>query len=308
MNSKMHIVLCCDDLFAQHAGVLMQSICAHTPNAQRLHFHIFNWKISFEKVRMLQSIATKAQASISIVDIDVSLLKHLHISNRYTPVIYARLLLDRLLPESVTRCIYLDCDMVVTGDIAQLWATDLQGQVVGAVPDLGVWTSSSKRALKRHTLQLSASDVYFNSGLLLIDVAKWRALELGPQALALAQQGFRAHDQDVLNVMFKGNRYHRLPLKWNVMPAIYGFNLRLWWMRAAWPDLKQARRSPAIIHYAGRYKPWEFRECIFNRPYYNALKQTPFYEHFSVQKTKINRHKSAQSEIWRIRLGNLFYG
>jgi len=89
--------------------------------------------------------------------------------------------------------LYLDCDLVVSGDLEGLWQTDLQGSYLAAVPEPYLVTSH---------WGFGPEDTYFNSGVLLIDVARWREENLLPALLQFAEahsSDFDCHDQDVLN-------------------------------------------------------------------------------------------------------------
>lgn len=83
-----------------------------------------------------------------------------------TQAMYYRYLFADMLPKTVTRLIYLDADIICKGNILPLWQTDLQGKVLGAVRDWGEAKSCDRIGLKNGR--------YFNSGVLLLDLTKWR--------------------------------------------------------------------------------------------------------------------------------------
>ena len=102
---------------------------------------------------------------------------------RMTSTTYHRLLLPRLLPEEVTRAIWLDCDLLVTTDLVRLWETDLGGFHLLAVRDSVVPQVSSPYGIRRwRELGLPRSAPYFNAGVMLVDVNRWRDDDIGALA------------------------------------------------------------------------------------------------------------------------------
>lgn len=166
-----------------------------------------------------------------------------------------RLLLPALLP-AIDRVLYLDADTLVREPIRPLWDTDLDGCVVGAVTN-PLYRHMEPRL--RHDLGLPDRRAYFNSGVLLLDLAALRERGLDRDLVAYAHDNAARvawPDQDVLNAVLWRDR---LPLhpRWNAMPA-------LWDLRPGqlpWPaqEIAEARDAPAIAHFLGPYKAEHYR-------------------------------------------------
>lgn len=310
MNSDtIHVMLSCDENFAQHAGVLIESLRSEAAHPSRIRLFLIDGGITEESKRKIQTIADAHQASIAFIQINPEDFEGLYLSHQYSLATYYRLMLGRLLPSEVRKCIYLDCDMVVCDDIEKLWREDLQGRPLGAVIDYGLMVSAKTFAEKCRDLGLESRSLYFNAGMLVIDLDSWRRVDMDKTAMKLAQsRRFRSHDQDVLNLLFKDN-WTPLSARWNCMPALYGFNLKLFMHRRRFLGLSDARKCPGILHFAGRYKPWEYPEAAgFSDGYYRSLERTPFAEGFEPKPSPQNKGRSLNSELTRIRIGNLFYG
>ena len=147
----------------------------------------------------------------------------------------ARFQLGDVVPAEVTRCIYLDIDILVATDLAELFTLDIQGQPVAMVVNTGM--AEHVRDYLR-SLDLDP-DRYCNSGVLLMDLAAWRRERAG-KGLIDCGIAMPAHlwffDQDMLNTYFK-NRCALLDERWNFRDA----------------DAEPAGR---LIHFAGAAKPW----------------------------------------------------
>lgn len=197
---------------------------------------------------------------------DISKLKvNLHISH----ATYYRILAAKLIDES--KVIYLDSDLVINGDIRELWEVDLGDRPVGAVQDLFIQDL--------HRLSLSKTQGYFNSGVLLMNLDQWRKMNLTDLVFDFAKQNpeiIPYLDQCSLNAVLKGN-WLRLDPKWNVQTAMLdkGF-------KAASPlffseeSLNEAKQNPRIIHFTGVYKPWNLGgEHPYKDLFWKYLNQIP---------------------------------
>ena len=137
---------------------------------------------------------------------------------------------------------------MVQADVTPLLAHPLGGQPLAAAPDVLLTRMAHQR------LRFPSAHTYFNSGVLLLDLNRWRELELDREALAIMtnpklQEQLLYPDQDVLNLI--GLRYgvQALSTHWNHQ-LIHGAHASL----ASSEDPQQA---PAIVHFAGEVKPWK---------------------------------------------------
>lgn len=235
----LHVVHAVDQRCVEGCAVAMRSVMESPASPRPIHFHVLTNDITAShRERLSRTVAEGPGAgSISFREFDARPVQHLLRSKLITHTAYARLFLDRLLPDDVERCIYLDCDLLMRRDIGELWSTPLEGHPVGAV-DNSTWEDSSG-----HQQRLGLREPrYFNSGVLLIDLRRWRESGVGRRAMALADQlGDRLilHDQDALNGALDGDWLSLAP-HWNRWTLESGLT----------PDTR------AVFHYMGWPKPW----------------------------------------------------
>lgn len=197
-----------------------------------------------------------------------------HITASVAP--YYRLFMAELLPAEIERVIYLDCDLVVKDNLKKLWEADFNDNYVLAVQDIWVPYVSSMKGVPYEKLQIPADSKYFNSGVLVINLRKWRANNITAQAIAYLksyQQEIRAHDQDVLNGLFVG-QWGELDSRWNVTPAIVD-------LFPSWQDspfskevYQQLINHPSIVHFATNRKPWNSRHTLFKDTFFEYIDKT----------------------------------
>jgi len=157
---------------------------------------------------------------------------------------YYRLFFAQLVPQSLQKLLYIDVDTLVVGDLRELYQADLQGHVIGAVKE--------GEMPPRPELGISNMDDYFNAGVLLIDLPKWREQDITKRASYLAvhyPEKVREYaDQDALNMVFCGD-WQRLSSRFNLMKAYIPHDL---------PKREFVRflADKILIHYNGPLKPW----------------------------------------------------
>jgi lipopolysaccharide biosynthesis glycosyltransferase len=172
-----------------------------------------------------------------------------------------RLFLPQLLSQD--KVIYLDCDVVVGLDVAELWQTELAGLPLAAVGDWGIERCSAEVKQKIVATGIDLKH-YLNSGVLILDLKQLRqqSQELAEKlsAFLTAMTGSNMVDQDFLNLVFQ-NRWYRLDEKYNRMISSI----------ANRPMLD----TPEIWHFCG-IKPWVQYENPYSTLYWRYLLKTPW--------------------------------
>jgi lipopolysaccharide biosynthesis glycosyltransferase len=188
---------------------------------------------------------------------------------------YYRLFIPELLPDWLDRVIYLDCDLVVKNDLSELWEADFQNNYVLAVQDL--WEPYVSTGLPNYKkLGIPAECKYFNAGVLLVNLKKWRTDGITQKTVEYLKHNkecIRAHDQGVLNAMF-AKQWGELDCRWNLTPAIV--DLFASWQNSPFPEDVYNRliRNPYIIHFATDRKPWNSRHTPFKEAFFDYVDMT----------------------------------
>ena len=183
---------------------------------------------------------------------------------------YSRLFGAFKVPKEVNKLLYLDVDMICTGDISELYDIDLEDKLWGAAIDNGIETDDLER------LELSTDYKYVNAGVLLINVRKIRELYNEEDMVKLIMKNLKYIkycDQDFLNKQFNDN-IKIIDSKYNLMAKCVRY--------------KELKEKPIIIHYAGSIKPWQDNVSRFEEEYLE-----PYYKAMEIQgkKEKLERLK-----------------
>lgn len=134
---------------------------------------------------------------------------------------YWRCLLARIYPETVERAVYIDSDTIILKDLKPLWSWPLDGNPIAAAGDL---VKVIKDAISHwQEIGIDGDAPYFNSGVLVIDLARWRSENIGERVMRESQENrhrllirdrWNQHDQYGFNVVLLG-RWTALPPGWN---------------------------------------------------------------------------------------------
>jgi lipopolysaccharide biosynthesis glycosyltransferase len=163
-----------------------------------------------------------------------------------------RILLPELLPE-VDRILYLDCDIIVTDDLEPLWSTDLGERSFAAC------INPLYRPMYKSVRRMGITDHrdYLNSGVLLLDLARLRQEGLAGQlrAYAALHPDNTCPEQDALSVLKRGEWLSLHP-RWNLQTALLDRPRRKLPFTSA--QVSEAIERPAVVHFNGPFKPWQY--------------------------------------------------
>ena len=187
-NSEIYnIAIAPNKPYANYMMVLMQSLF-ETNSDKKLFFYVLYHELSERERNRIQVFVETNGADISFVLVENELFSGFPLEERFSSEAYFRLIVQDVLPKEVDRLLYLDCDMIVTGDINELYHTELEDKYFAACG---------------FSTQCECGDE-FNSGMLLFDMEKMRRdISLKTyQALTKRLSSDFYLDQALLNAQF----------------------------------------------------------------------------------------------------------
>lgn len=251
--TTIHVACAATGSYVPHTATMLVSLLSHEHGCKVCVHFLHDADFSDVQRQQTKLLLKRFDAELNCIQADKFLPAGLPIIPRFSPAAWFRLLLPDFLPQC-NRVIYLDSDMVVLDSLLPVWETELDGHPLAAVSD------ASKRALRMaRTLSLAHDCHYFNSGVMLMDLACMRAEGIPAQLMDLAQANpelvFFA-DQDPLNRLLHKRRVV-LPLRYNLQATCIVDGPRAWSL----PDkeVRTAVAHPAVVHFNDHWKPWHYR-------------------------------------------------
>ncbi|HEY9635127.1 MAG TPA: glycosyltransferase family 8 protein [Coleofasciculaceae cyanobacterium] len=258
-NSQPIALVCAaDENYAVPLAVTLHSALVNLKNKPKIALFIIDGGISQRSQRRILQSIDPDQVDISWVQPNKALVENLKVERHLTIVTYYRLLIPQLVPRHFNKVIYLDSDMVVKGDLEQLWNIDIGDNYVLAVQDDNQRYIRMSGGLRNYKeVGINPDYKYFNAGLLVINLEKWRTDNIPQKVVEYLERNkdyVRDHDQDGLNAVLAG-KWGELNPRWNQMPRIYTYSS---WQDSPYdePLYQELLEHPYIVHYTTSPKPW----------------------------------------------------
>ena len=261
----MNVLYQSDNNYAIYMGVSICSLLENNKAANDIQVYIIDDGIAEENKSKIENMVEKYKRQVLFVSGE-SVLGNSEISETFSYTgmrknshSYLKMFFERLMPDITGRMIYIDCDTAIEGDISELEYIDMYDKTIGMVLDSLIIDS-------KQSVGLNKEDNYYNSGVILIDIDKWRERECSRRIMEHIKnvRTYGTVDQDVLNIELK-DEIVTLPIKYNLQPIhlVYPYKLYSNVYKHCekyyeQEEIEEAVKKPAIIHYL-RYigeSPW----------------------------------------------------
>ncbi|GAA4492452.1 glycosyltransferase family 8 protein [Pseudaeromonas paramecii] len=291
MADQIPLFIAFDDNYVPFGGCVIKSALLNKSDKYDFSFYVLHEGLSLTAQQTLtQMVEEHPGAQIHFLDVgDYFAKMELHVHTIYNRATYYRLAIPDLLPDA-KRGIYLDSDLIINGDLCELYDWDLQGKSLAAARDVMMYSlvrtsaltnrESGSLPIRRYfseVLGLPDPEYYYQAGVFVLDLARLRELNRLPQMMELAaNQKYWMADQDILNSLFVGD-IAILPQRWNLLTG--GGEYQHFLAKVDGPlmdEYRSARQQPAIIHYASYTKPWSYADIDYAPLFWQVLRQTPW--------------------------------
>lgn len=286
---NLNVLYICDENFAEVAGVSITSLFKNNPS-RKIHITVYllTVEISSESKNKFLRLSEKSGHDLILIDAteEFQIIQQLNLSlYRGSAMTNLRLYFDKLIPQTVHRILYIDCDTIITDELIPLCNYQLNGKLLAMTLDA-----------YGKILRKSADEVYYNAGVLLIDCDRWRNEYWRQKIEVFIKNNTEqlAHpDQDVFNHVCKGE-IDRLPIRYNLQVVHREYVEKLYFRYLApenyysGQEIEDARNKPAIIHMI---------RSLGTNPWYKDGKLHPDYKLYQSYKNISQWEKTAPQVI-----------
>lgn len=249
----MDILYQFNEKYAPYAGISITSLFENNKDADEITVWVLGEGLSGDSVDRFDRLKDKYSRKINYIDASslVDKIKDMGMpSYRGSYAANIRMFISELFPEDVKRVLYLDADTIVMSDISDLYDFDLKGHTLGMVYDcLG----------EKHKGEIGLKDDegYYNSGVILFDVGKWRERDYTGKIIDHVKNvraQYPSPDQDLINVVCRGDIFTLSP-KYNFQPFHKAYSVRDYYRNYAHTlyytedELREASGDTKIIHF-----------------------------------------------------------
>jgi lipopolysaccharide biosynthesis glycosyltransferase len=215
------LVVASDNQYAILLAALLKSIEVNHHTEERIDVYILDDNISSKNKEKIQASVTPEVTTLKWLKIDSVIPPHITIpidNTAFPLTCYYRIFAPYAIPETVSKVIYLDVDMIVLEDISKLWNTDIGSYLFAAVQDWQLTVSCSWGGIQNYKeLGIPADTKYFNSGLLVMNAIKWREEDATGRVISFMHDNIKFinyADQYGLNGALY-DQWYQLDAKWN---------------------------------------------------------------------------------------------
>ena len=259
---KINIVCAGNRNFIIPMKVMLKSLAVNTRKNVEIFVLNKEWK-GDDKIDFIETFSNNKNISIKFLDMEsYECLNHFKTTKNIPIESYFRLFLPEVLPDNVEQIIYLDGDIIVEGDIEELWNIPIGEHALMAVSEMFHEAHYVSSPLALHTfkkLNIPEKSKYFNAGVLKINIKKWKENNIAKRIIDYLIENKDEvlwHDQDGLNAVLWTD-WGELPSEWNVMTALF--------REEDFERIDMSKetscyimRNTKIIHYTNsKEKPWK---------------------------------------------------
>lgn len=280
------VVLAANEKYVPILYTCCQSIVEHSTDQHQYELYIFHTDIALDSQKLFKEYLERENVHFTFVDVGKQVHGYVLQAKQHitTETFYRFLILDIL--KSYSKVVYLDADLIVCRDIAELYQTKMGDNLIAATLDADFagqcnMKTGDMRDYCRETLKIEDPFTYFQAGVLVFNLEEMRKVTSVKNLLEMSDTGiYRFSDQDILNIVCKG-RVTYLDMAWNLIFDCDHFRWHSVIKYAPYRFLdayEQARKDPYIVHFAGFLKPWMRPSEDFGYTFWQVARRTPYYE------------------------------
>lgn len=289
------IVFSCNERYLPYLGVTIQSIVDNSTSSHHYDLYVLHSGISAVSQ---EKIVRQETDNVKIAFIDISSYAKevaFHSNIDYISIeTFFRFIIPDIFPHN-DKILYIDCDLVVCKDIAELYSEDVDGYILGAVRQI----NSYEKIKQISTVLKIPCYEYINAGVLLINLKEFIRNDIQGKAYSMIKAGinYPTGDQDLLNILCN-KKIKYLDQSWNCPGPIYesmkkDSNIH----SSVYTQLfEHSCINPGIVHYMTSAKPWDQPERIMSNYFWHYARNSPFYEEIIFRKIKSIESKINSAE------------
>lgn len=269
----MNVVYSTSDLYSELAAISIASLLENSKDAEEINIYVIDIGMSDEhKADLLNLVTSYGRKLEFLEDLNVEDIVHTKINvGRWHISTFSRLFLLHVLPASLNKVIYIDCDMIIRHSLQTLWNMDMEGTWCMSADDC-------RGKMYRKDIGIPFNSIYTNNGLMVIDLNAWRKNDVEAKFIDFINEyhgDITYMDQGVLNGVFQPlKKVKLLPISYNAQTVCYdlGYDGIQACRKPVWAytreEFNRGIADPTVVHFTTCFmsgtRPW-FKED--NHPY-----------------------------------------
>lgn len=269
----MNIIYSTSDLYSELAAISIASVLENSKDMDEINVYVIDKGISELHKQWMQNLVDSYERNLVIIpnlDIEEIVKTKMNVG-RWHISTFSRLFVLHVLPESLKKIIYIDCDMIIRHSLKELWEMDMEGTWCMSADDC-------RGSMYRKNIGVDPDSIYTNNGLMVIDLDAWRENNVEDMFIEFIQRyngNITYMDQGVLNGVFQPlKKVKLLSIKYNAQTVCYdlGYDGIKACRKPVWAYTKEEferdLKDPVVVHFTTCFysgtRPWFEKD---NHPY-----------------------------------------
>ena len=274
------------DEYAKYAAVTITSVCVNNLTRQK-EFHIISDSLEKDTIEMLNATAKKFELNLVLHILDFSQFDWVKMDSRWTRITLFPLILNEIMPPYIDRCLCLEVDTMITGNISDFYDIELGNNIMAGSPiGFGI-----KPGVKSNNLAIDLEYIEekrINAGVILFNIKKIREEGIGinyyHKRYFETQRGMTTTGETILNNSHVGRIIYINPALFHYRSYFHNIYLKRGYKT----------NNKKIVHFTDR-RP------IFQKPWIVFFEDNPkmyFNPCEGIQKEVHNLIQEIYSEWW----------
>ena len=305
MKKKYPIIFSSDEKYLVCAEVAIRSVIENGSKDNMYDIYVFHDSMKEDKMQDIKKLACE---NVTITFLDIN--KHIDSSLLYerlyfTKAMYYRILIPKILSQ-YEKALYLDCDLVVNCDVAEMFEQEIGDNVIAGVQDI----FEDEQRMYVNTLGID-EDYYINSGVLLFNIKEFQKNKIEDAFFNVLKErkDLRCPDQDAINIASSG-KIKLLDMKWNFQWGGTLSNVkRVVYSKKFKENYLKAKTEFKVLHFTTSYKPWIYRKeklATYWWKYAEKVDEERIKEFQKITKPKMTFKKFAKNVVRGIFGGKVY--
>lgn len=286
-QNNIPVVFACSDYFVPYVSVTLTSLLENATPKYNYDVIFLHTDISeYSQTRLKNIFSEHKNFSLRFYNIkSVIVNRKFQFEGHIAAETFYRLSVRELLSH-YSKVLYLDSDIIIQKDVAELYNIDIKDNLIAATIDAdraGEYNGAipGVREYADKVMQMENPYRYFQAGVIVFNIDELKKTFCKNELVDFAEtRKFMYVDQDVLNMKCEGRVYILQP-NWNVMTDCDKFRVNGIIKHAPkqlYEAYMKSRKDPYIIHYAGQEKPWNSPLCDYSDEFWKYARKSVFYE------------------------------
>lgn len=280
-SSSVAVAMSASNEYVPALAVSLLSLAEHADAKCNYDLIVFERAITTENKSILKQLIERANISLRFINPTPILQNYtLPVSGHFALECFFRIASPLVLSQ-YKRLVFTDCDLIFKSDVQSLYQMPLNGKLLAAARE-SFWPALLRMKecgfmdYAVNTLHLKDPYQYYNTGVLVLDLERFRETDACQKLLKMADgKSLRLLEQDILNMYFDGE-FCPLPAEWNCVDESSFSVFESYFTPEEKQNMTNIRAHAKILHYAGSVKPWQ--DLAETAEWWTYVKRTPFYQ------------------------------